>query len=94
MNTTASTLRGPDTVAQLSVILHRFSRMEAINGALTDEQADDWDMRDEHVLLLASGLFAIADQLQRIGDALTAPLPDMPLEIPVGGDDDLMMTTE
>lgn len=82
----------PDTVAQFGALLHRFSHMEAINGVLTDEQADDWDMRDEHTLLIASGLFAIADQLQRIADALTAPLPDAPLEIPVGGDDDTLIT--
>ena len=90
MSTATSTLRGQDTVAQFAALLHRFSHMESINGTLTDEQADDWDVRYEHTLLIASGLFAIADQLQRIGDALTAPLPDAPLEIPVGGHDEMI----
>ena len=86
----ASELHGPNTVAQFAALLHRFSHMEAVNGALTDEQADGWDIGDERTLLIASGLFAVADQLQRIADALTAPLPDAPLEIPVGGDDELI----
>ncbi len=90
MSTATSFTGGPDSVAQFAVLLQRFARMEAINGTLTDEQADDWDISDERTLLIASGLFAIADQLQRIGDALTAPLPDAPLEIPVGGDDTLI----
>mgnify|MGYP000922418425 CR=1 FL=1 len=87
---TTASLSGPDSVAQFAALLQKFSRMEAINGTLTDEQSDDWTMQDERTLLIASGLFAIADQLQRIGDALTAPLPDAPLEIPIGNDDPLI----
>ena len=90
MSTATSFTSGPDSVAQFAALVQRFARMEAVNGTLTDEQADDWDVRDERTLLIASGLFAIADQLRRIGDALTAPLPDAPLEIPVGGHDEMI----
>jgi len=85
-----ATQKDRNTVAQFAALLGKFSRMEAINGTLTDEESDDWDVRDERTLLVASGLFAIADQLQRIADALTAPLPDAPLEIPVGGADEII----
>lgn len=85
---------GPDTVAQMAGLIDRFSRMLSIMPAADLDPFNSDDRADQRAMLLAAGLFAVADQLQRIGDALTAPLPDAPLEIPVGGDDDRMMITE
>jgi hypothetical protein len=75
---------GPDTVAQMAVLIDRFSRLLSIMPGDTSDPDDPEDRADERTLLLAAGIFAVADQLQRIGDALTAPLPD--LYVPTGDD--------
>ena len=75
-------LHGEDTVAQMAVLIDKFSRMLSIMP--NSDQADPEDRADERALLIGVGLFAIADQLQRVGDLLQAPLPD--LDIPTGDD--------
>ena len=90
MSTATSFTGGPDSVAQFAALVQKFARMQPLINDPAWEADDPEDRADARTLLIASGLFAIADQLQRIGDALTAPLPDAPLEIPVGGDDTLI----
>jgi len=75
-------LHGEDTVAQMAVLIDRFSRLLSIMP--NSDQADPEDRADERALLIGVGLCAIADQLQRVGDLLQAPLPD--LDIPTGDD--------
>jgi hypothetical protein len=87
---TANFNAGPDTVAQMAVLIDRFSRMLSIMPNADLDPLDAEDRADERALLLGAGLFAVADQLQRIGDALTAPLPD--LHIPTGDEGDLLIT--
>jgi hypothetical protein len=76
-------LHGEDTVAQMAVLIDRFSRLLSIMPGNSDPE-DPEDRADERALLIGVGLFAIADQLQRVGDLLQAPLPD--LDIPTGDD--------
>jgi hypothetical protein len=87
MTTAKDTIAGPDTVAQMAQLIDRFSRMLSIMPGADSSPLDAEDRADERALLMGAGLFAIADQLQRIGDALTAPLLD--LEIPTGDDTEI-----
>jgi hypothetical protein len=75
-----------DTVAQLAAMISKFSRLQSINANVGRLPVHVWGLDDERTLLLAAGLFAIADQLQRVADALTVPEPP-PLAIPTGDDD-------
>jgi hypothetical protein len=84
---------GGDAVSQFAVMLSRFSRRQSINANAAQTDGDPvvpWRIEDERTLLLASGLFAMADQLQRLVDALTAPEP-LPLSIPTGDEDTFLV---
>ena len=81
---------GGDAVSQFAAMLSRFSRRQSINANAALITDGDWRIEDERTLLLASGLFAVADQLQRIADALTVPEP-LPLSIPTGDEDTFLV---
>ena len=84
MTTTTSQqdqLHGEDTVAQMAILIDRFSRMLSIMPGADSSPLDADDRADERALLIGVGLFAVADQLQRIGDLLAAR-PE--LTIPTG----------